>query len=121
MIPKRAIRKALRRIEAATKQALKPPPNLTIPQWADKYRRLSTSSGAIGGPWRTSRVEIARDPMMAVKERGVKTITVMCCTQLMKTSLLENVIGYHTHLDPGPITLPRPATYSAIAFSLSPP
>jgi phage terminase large subunit GpA-like protein len=116
-IPKRTIRKALRRLKAARNQALKPPPNLSLPQWADKYRRLSTSSGAIGGPWRTSRVEVARGPMMAVKERGVKTITVMSCTQLMKTSLLENVIGYYTHLDPCPMLLTQPKEGAVKSFS----
>lgn len=29
----------------------------------------------------------------------------MCCTQLMKTALLENLFGYFAHLDPCPILL----------------
>ncbi len=117
LLPRVAVKRALRRIDAAARQTLKPPPILSIPQWADKYRRLSTSSGAIGGPWRTSRVEVARGPMMAVKEHGVRTITVMSCTQLMKTSLLENVIGYFSHLDPCPMLLTQPKEGAVKAFS----
>jgi hypothetical protein len=31
--------------------------------------------------------------MLAATESGVHIITVMCCTQLMKTALLENLLG----------------------------
>lgn len=118
-------RQHMRRAGAALNKALdelfrdrlKPTPRMNLPDWADTYRRLSTTSGAIGGPWRTSRVEIARGPMMAVTERGVTTITVMSCTQLMKTSLLENTLGYFAHLDPCPILLAQPKDDSVKAFS----
>jgi len=98
-------------------QGLRPQPRLTLPQWADKYRVLSSMSSAIGGPWRTSRVEIARGPMMAVTESGVSIITVMSCTQVMKTALLENVIGYKAHLDPCPMLLTQPKDDSVRSFS----
>lgn len=116
-LPMTAIRRARRKLNDTANQALKAPPRLTIPQWADRYRRLSTSSGAIGGPWRTSRVEVARGPMMAVKERGVRTITAMTCTQTLKTSLIENIIGYHAHLDPCPMLLTQPKEGAVKAFS----
>jgi phage terminase large subunit GpA-like protein len=92
----------------AAAQALRPLPRMTVPDWADTYRRLSSATSAIGGPWRTSRVEIGRGPMMAVTEPGVQIITAMTCTQLLKTSLLENVIGYYAHLDPCPMLLVQP-------------
>lgn len=116
-IPPNVVRRNFRRIDRAANQALKPPPNLTVPEWADRFRRLSTSSGAIGGPWRTSRVEVARGPMLAVTERGVHTITAMTCTQLLKTSLLENVLGYFVHLDPAPMLLCQPKESAVKAFS----
>lgn len=103
VIPPSKASKAIRKFDETRRAALQPPPQLSIPDWADQYRRLSASAGAIGGKWRTSRVEIARGPMMAVKERGVQTVSVMCATQLMKTELILNTIGYHAHLDPSPI------------------
>lgn len=112
---------ALEALEAglalARKAVLRPPPTIDLPTWADRYRHLSTSSGAVGGRWRTSRVEVARGPMMAVTEKGVRRITVMTCTQLLKTSLLENVIGYYMHLDPCPMLLTEPKDESVEAFS----
>lgn len=99
------------------RKAFKPKSRLTVPEWADRYRHLSKSVGSIGGPWRTSRVEVARGPMMAVTERGVRTITAKTCTQLLKTSLLENTIGYFSHQDPSPMLLTQPKDGSVKAFS----
>ena len=31
---------------------LKPPPNLSLSQWADKYRKLSAEASASQGQWR---------------------------------------------------------------------
>lgn len=104
-------------LKAVDSGGLKPKPKLNLPEWADKYRRLASSAGAIGGPWRTSRVEVARGPMMAVTEPGVRTITAMTCTQLLKTSLLENIVGYFAHQDPCPILLTQPKDDSVKAFS----
>lgn len=96
---------------------LRPQPRMNLPDWADKYRRLNSQVSAIGGAWRTSRVEVARGPMMAVTEPGVQTITIMCCTQLMKTSILENIIGYHAHMNPCPILLTQPKQDAVKTFA----
>jgi phage terminase large subunit GpA-like protein len=55
--------------------------------------------------------------MLAATESGVHIVTVMCCTQLMKTALLENLFGYFAHLDPCPILLLQPKEEAAEQFS----
>jgi phage terminase large subunit GpA-like protein len=55
--------------------------------------------------------------MLAPTEPGVHVITAMAATQLLKTSLLENVFGYHAHLDPCPMLLVQPKDDAAKAFS----
>ncbi|MGT2515633.1 phage terminase large subunit family protein [Sphingomonas panni] len=82
-----------------------PPPRISVPEWADKFRKLAKGAGSTSGNWRTSMVEAARGPMLAVTEPGVHVITLMVCTQLMKTALIESVVGYHIHLDPCPMRL----------------
>ena len=62
-------------------------------------------------------MEVARGPMLAVTEPGVHTITAQVATQLLKTSLLENVFGYHAHLDPCPMLLVQPKEDAATQFS----
>ncbi len=55
--------------------------------------------------------------MLAVTEPGVHVITLMVCTQLMKTAFIENVVGYHAHLDPCPMLLVQPKDEAVEAFS----
>ncbi len=55
--------------------------------------------------------------MLAVTEPGVHALTAMVCTQLLKTALLENVFGYHAHLDPCPMLLLQPKEAAAEQFS----
>jgi phage terminase large subunit GpA-like protein len=55
--------------------------------------------------------------MLAVTEPGVHIITAMVATQLMKTALLENVFGFHSHLDPCPMLLVQPKEDAAQQFS----
>ncbi|WP_064573932.1 phage terminase large subunit family protein [Hafnia paralvei] len=94
-----------------------PPPRISVPDWADKFRKLAKEAGSTSGDWDTSTVEIARGPMLAATESGVHIITVQCCTQLMKTALLENLFGYFAHLDPCPMLLLQPKEDAAEQFS----
>ena len=58
-----------------------PPEYVDLDVWADKKRYLNEITGE---KWKTARVEVARGPMKAVTEPGVRTITAMCCTQILK-------------------------------------
>lgn len=104
------LRKAIRR-------GWTPPPRISVPEWADRFRVLAKEAGSTSGKWQTATVEVARGPMMAVTEPGVRTITAMVSTQLLKTALLENVTGYFAHLDPCPILLIQPKEAAAEQFS----
>lgn len=103
-----------RRLYEAHLKGFKPPLRIPMDEWADKYRYMSETSGE---KWMTSRVEIARGPMRAITEAGVHTITLMCCTQIMKTELILNTIGYFVHLDPCPILVVQPKEEVAKKFS----
>lgn len=105
------------RLLASVKKGWTPPPRISVPDWADRYRKLAKEAGSTSGSWQTDTVEVARGPMLSVTESGVHTITVMCCTQLMKTALLENIFGYFAHLDPCPMLLLQPKEDAAEQFS----
>lgn len=104
-------------LPALRRSHLKPPPRLTLVEWADQYRHLSAEASSLAGRWVTERVEVARGPMLAASDPEVREITVMCCTQLMKTELLLNLIGFFVHQDPAPILLMQPTVHIAEAFS----
>lgn len=91
-----------------------PPLKMAVDQWADKYRFMNETTGE---KWWTDRMEVARGPMRAVTEEGVRTITVMCATQLLKTELILNTIGYFVHLDPCPMLNVQPKDEMARKFS----
>lgn len=100
-----SLRDALRKIR---KKTLKPPTKMNLVEWADSHRMLSKESSSEPGKWRTDRVEPARGPMLAVTDPAVRKITVQCCTQLMKTELINNIVGYHIHQDPCPMIVMQP-------------
>jgi phage terminase large subunit GpA-like protein len=96
---------------------LKPPPKLNLVEWADEKRMLSPEASSEAGKWRTSRVEVARGPMLAATEPGVREITVVSCTQLLKTEILLNLIGYFVDQDPASILVMQPTLSLAQGFS----
>ena len=104
-------------LRAAWRRGLTPPPRTSVVGWADRYRRLAQEAGSTQGAWDTSTVEVSRGPMLAVTEPGVRVITAMTCTQLLKTALLENIFGYFAHLDPCPMLLLQPKDDAVEQFS----
>lgn len=105
------------RLVAVRRGVLRPPSKLSLPEWADENRFLSAEAAAEPGRWKTSRIAVARGPMEAVTDPRCHTITVKCCTQLMKTELILNTIGYYIHQDPAPIIVMQPTVDLAEAFS----
>lgn len=55
--------------------------------------------------------------MLAVTEPGVHKISLMVCTQLMKTAFIENTVGYFAELDPCPMMIVQPKEAAAEKFS----
>lgn len=104
-------------VMASALEVLAPPPELTVSQWADKYRRLSAESSAMPGIYRTSVTEYMREPMDMVGKPGVRRITCMFSAQVAKSTFIENAIGYLMHYDPCPILHVSPTLSSMKMFS----
>ena len=96
---------------------LRPIESYTVDSWADAHRYLAPTVAAMPGKFRTSNVELGRGPMRAATEKGVRTITLKVATQLMKTTVLENILGYLIHQSPCPVLLVFPKTDLARSFS----
>ena len=109
--------KVIHRKELDAAFKLRPVENLTVDAWADQYRFLSPLVSNMPGKYLTSRIEAARGPMRAATTPGVHTITLKVSTQLMKTTLIENVLGYFIHQDPCPVLLAFPKIDLAKSFS----
>jgi phage terminase large subunit GpA-like protein len=92
-----------------------PPPELTCSEWADKYRYLSPESSAAPGKWKT--LPYQREPLNAVSDSRVRSVVIKSATQMLKTVVIENAIGYFAHQDPGPILALQPGGQDAKDFS----
>ena len=113
-------RPAARRLNGAIAKALagmKPPDDLTVTQWAERERRLSTEASAEPGPWRTSRTPYLREPMDAFTDPKVRRIVMASASQVGKSELENNIIGYIIAEDPGSILYIHPTTIDAKEYS----
>lgn len=100
-------------IFSALARALAPRLPLTVSQWADKERRLSSKGSAEPGPWRTSRNPPLREPMDRLSARSsAKQIVLKFPIQFGKTEVAINATGYTMDHNPGPIMVCLPGEAS---------
>lgn len=96
---------------------LKPPPELTLSQWADRYRMLSAESSAEPGRWHTDKAPYQREIMDAIGDAHIRRVVIMCAAQLGKTELLLNILGYFMAYAPAPILVMQPTLDMGQTFS----
>jgi len=104
-------------LDKALKETMKPPPKLSISEWADEYRQLSSESSAEAGRWSTSRAEYQRGMMDAVSDKTIETVVLMTAAQIGKTELINNVVGFHISQDPAPMLVVQPTLEMAQTWS----
>jgi len=104
-------------LDKALKETMKPPPKLSISEWADEYRQLSSESSAEAGRWSTSRAEYQRGMMDAVSDKKIETVVLMTAAQIGKTELINNVVGFHISQDPAPMLVVQPTLEMAQTWS----
>jgi phage terminase large subunit GpA-like protein len=104
-------------IENRLRVALKPPPNYKISEWADNNRILSTSTSAHSGKWQTSRVPYMKFIMDAITDPYTEQVTLVMCSQVGKTELLNNIMGYYIDNDPCPMMFIMPTKDLAEEYS----
>lgn len=109
--------KAYLRLFKKIAKIMAPPPELTVSEWADSFRRLSSESSAEPGRWNTERAPYQREIMDAVNDSEVDTVVIMSSSQVGKTEFLLNIIGYHIDYDPSPVMVIQPTVEMAKTFS----
>lgn len=85
-----------------------PRPNLTVSEWADRYRILTTATSAEPGPWRTDRAPYMREIMDSITDKETEEVAIMASAQVGKTEFMLNMVGYHIDYDPCPIMFMLP-------------
>lgn len=96
-------------VSRAFAEGLLPPERLTVSEWADRYRMLSSKASAERGRYRTDRAPFLRDVADALSPKDpVKLVSVMKGAQLGFTELLVNVVGFVIHHEPSAMLFVEP-------------
>ncbi len=93
------------------------PDDLTVSQWAERKRRLPAEAAAEAGAWRNSRTPYLVDIMDAFNDSKLNRLVVVAASQVGKSELEMNIIGYIIDEDPGSILYIHPTLQDAKEFS----
>lgn len=100
----------------ASLKILTPKPDLTISEWAEKYRYMLTGPHEHKGKFKS--LPLQREIMDVVTDPQYEDISVMGCSQWGKTEIRLNIHGYYTHWRPMPQLGVDPTLDKARKFSL---
>lgn len=92
-------------------QVLLPPPDITISQWAERFRVLVKGTTPRPGRWVSETYQ--REIMDSLCDPEVHEVVFMKSTQVGYSEMLNNVVGYYIDLDPSPIMLVQPTDTAA--------
>lgn len=94
---------------SAIAAATKPRDKLTVSEWADRHRVLSSKQSGESGRWRTSRNPILREIMDCFSAHSkVRDVVVMKSSQVGVTEAVVNVLGYTMQHAPCPAMVLMP-------------
>ena len=97
---------------------LRPPPQLTVSQWAEQHRVLSTRASSEPGPWRTARAPYLREIMDALSAvHPARRVVFMKGAQTGGSEAGNNWLGYIMHHVPAPMLAVQPTVELAKRFS----
>lgn len=90
-------------------EGLKPDPILTVSEWAELHRRLSSKASSEPGSWRNSRTPYLAEIMDCLSARSrVQKVLFMKGAQVGGTEAGNNWIGYVIDYAPGPMLAVSP-------------
>jgi phage terminase large subunit GpA-like protein len=97
---------------------LRPPPQLTVSEWAERHRMLGSRASAEPGPWRTSRTPYLKDVMDALSAvHPARRVVFMKGAQVGATESGNCWLGYIMHHVPAPVLAVQPTVELAKRFS----
>lgn len=98
-------------------QLMLPPEQITVSEWAGKYRMLDSKSSAIPGPWNNNITPYLTGVMDEFNNYETSKIIFVKPTQVGGTEALQNMIGYIVMQDPAPTMIVYPTETLAKSIS----
>ncbi|MES2170546.1 MAG: terminase gpA endonuclease subunit, partial [Actinomycetota bacterium] len=98
-----------------TTAALRPPPRLSLSEWADLHFRLSSRNSAEPGRWKTRSYQ--RGILDAITDPAVERVSVMKSARVGYTQCINAAIAYYMSEDPCPIMTVQPTVDTGKKYS----
>ena len=92
---------ALEDAKARVRALWAPPPDMTVSQWAERFRVMVKGTTSRPGPWRSEVYQ--REIMDALCDPLVTEVVCMKSAQIGWSEILNNIVGYFIDLDPKPM------------------
>ncbi len=90
-------------------ESLLPPEDLTVSEWAEKYRMLDSKTSALPGPWRNAMTPYLIGVMDAMLDYETEELVLCKASQLGGTEAILNILGYIVQQDPSPTMVVYPS------------
>ena len=95
-----------------------PPEDLSVSEWAEKYRILDNKTSNISGPWSNDLTPYLVGIMDEFTNYHTEEIILAKCTQVGGTEALLNMLGYIIQQDPSPTMIVYPSDDVADLISM---
>lgn len=100
---------ALPRIGSVLGRALEPRREISVSEWAEDERELTSKGSQITGKWRNDRNPPLREPMDCLSRRSrAREVVLILPIQFGKTEVELNALGYTMDVDPCPVMVVLP-------------
>ena len=96
------------RLPNAARRMLAPRERVSVSHWCDRYRRLQSRFAAEPGPWRTAKVPYLREPLDALAETELESITFIKCSRIGGTEWQNNALAWGADVRPMPTLYVQP-------------
>ena len=94
-----------------------PPTDLKVSEWASKNRILSRENSAEAGLWRNERTPYLVEVMDSFNDPKVSRTSLVSGSQIGKTEVENNILGYIVDQDPGGILFIQPTVDDCKKYS----
>ena len=90
-------------------------PKLNLTQWSEKYRILSKESSSHYGAFKSFSYQV--EPMNEISNPKRRKVVLLWASQLGKSEMINNTIGYYIHQEPSTILFMLPNEIDAEDYS----
>lgn len=111
------LRRNTGRLNASLAKGLRPPPRISVAEWAERYRRFPDDD-AYGGPWRHETAPELVEIMEALSSHDpCEEASLKKCAQSGGSASAENWIGYVSDVRPGRMLFVQATSKAAIGWA----